>query len=108
MNERPEWVKAVHDDASETMRKVADWLLDKAEVISAEESSASDHGVIYIPIIVMAAVRRGSLIGSLCQFGTKSSSDSVAQLLRFTAEHLDGKAIDGQFIAERGVIKNDS
>lgn len=54
MNERPEWVKAVHDDASETMRKVADWLLDKAEVISAEESRVSD-GVIYIPIIVMAA-----------------------------------------------------
>lgn len=107
MNERPEWVKAVHDDASETMRKVADWLLDKAEVISAEESRVSD-GVIYIPIIVMAAVHEGSLIGSLCQFGTKSSSESVAQLLRFTAEHLDGKAIDGQFVAERGIIKNDS
>ncbi|MCM5690141.1 hypothetical protein I7F13_23360 [Sinorhizobium meliloti] len=107
MNERPEWVKAVHDDASETMRKVSDWLLDKAEVISTEESRVSD-GVIYIPIIVMAAVHEGSLIGSLCQFGTKSSSESVAQLLRFTAEHLDGKAIDGQFVAERGIIKNDS
>ncbi|MDW9823463.1 hypothetical protein [Sinorhizobium meliloti] len=107
MNERPEWVKAVHDDASETMRKVSDWLLDKAEVISTEESRVSD-GVIYIPIIVMAAVHEGSLIGSLCQFGTKSSSESVAQLLRFTAEHLDGKAIDGQFVAARGIIKNDS
>ncbi|WP_457813627.1 hypothetical protein [Sinorhizobium meliloti] len=107
MNERPEWVKAVHDDASETMRKVSDWLLDKAEVISTEESRVSD-GVIYIPIIVMAAVHEGSLIGSLCQFGTKSSSESVAQLLRFTAEHLDGKAIDGQFVAERGIIKNNS
>ncbi|WP_243682119.1 hypothetical protein [Sinorhizobium medicae] len=89
------------------MRKVSDWLLDKAEVISTEESRVSD-GVIYIPIIVMAAVHEGSLIGSLCQFGTKSSSESVAQLLRFTAEHLDGKAIDGQFVAERGIIKNDS
>lgn len=105
MSARPEWVKALHDSASETMRQVTSGLLETATLICADESRESKDGVTYIPIIVMAAVHEETLIASPCQFGRQSSCESVARLLHLTADHLEGKTHDGQFVAERRLVR---
>ncbi|MEJ6847491.1 hypothetical protein V3589_14885 [Sinorhizobium fredii] len=103
--DRPQWVKEMHDRASETMRVAGSELLDTAKDICRAESRTNDDGIVFIPIIVLAAVHRPSesLIASMCNFSVESSSDSVARLLHLTADHLEGKTHDGQFVTEKGI-----
>ena len=105
MNTRPGWIEEVHERASQTIREISDDLLDRATDICSEETRSNNDGVIFIPIIVLAAVQEHSLITSACQFGMQSSAESVARLLRLTADHLEGKTHDGQFVAERGRVR---
>lgn len=105
--DRPQWVKEMHDRASETMRVVSSDVLDHARAICRKESGGNDDGLVFIPIIVLAAVHRPSesLIASMCNFTVDSSTDSVARLLHLTADHLEGKTHDGQFVAEKGIVR---
>ncbi|THK37669.1 hypothetical protein EHS39_13625 [Ensifer sp. MPMI2T] len=104
--DRPQWVKET-DRASEAMRFAGSELLDAAKDICGMESLGNDDDLVFVPIIVLAAVHRPSesLIASMCNFTSENNVASVARLLHLTADHLEGKTHDGQFVAEKGIVR---
>jgi hypothetical protein len=87
---RPDWINADHERASETLTRIAQELTPTADAVCQRETDRDLQGIWYIPVLLVAAVKNEGLVCSTCQFQSRNSVESVAELLTMTADHLMG------------------
>jgi hypothetical protein len=89
---RPDWINTDHERASETLTRIAQELASAADAICQRETDRDLHGILYIPVLLVAASKDEGLVCSTCQFQSRNSAESVAELLMMTADHLMGRS----------------